>query len=282
MRKNKAVEVGSLPSLWFLAFFVCPAILILFLSFLKRSTYGGIEYQFQFENYRRLFESEVYFSIFARSLFLALVTTVLCLTLAIPVAWAVAGLSQKAKALVLLLLGIPFFMNLVIRIYSVRLLTAFDGPLNHWLEKFGIAIDPFLLSQNSALVLLGMISTYLPYMLFPILVAFEKFDWTIADASHDMGASPSLTLRQVILPGIKPGLSAGILMVFVPCFGEFVIPDLLGGAKNMLVGNLITEQFLKARDWPFGAAQAVVLLVILSGFCFAIHRWGNAGVAKQS
>jgi spermidine/putrescine transport system permease protein len=256
--------------IWFSVFLFFPLLIVVFLSFLKRGTYGGIDWTFQFANYARVF-SPVYLEIFFSSLKLAALTTILSLLFAYPIAWAIVTAKNKTRSILIALLSIPFLTNLIIRIYAVKLFVGIDGPLQSWLQTMGINIDPFAFSQNPVLVIYMMVMTYLPFMIFPIYSAMEKLDFTIVEAAQDLGASQFRILFRVLIPATGTAALNGLTLVFIPCLGEFVIPDLLGGAKSMLVGNLITEQFLKARDWPFGAALSTVLILILFLIPIAIN-----------
>lgn len=247
---------------WFLFFLIIPLFIVLFVSFLSRSPYGSIEYVFQLDNYLRVFQL-VYLKIFASSLKLAFLTSLICLVIAFPLAWVMATARPQNRPILIMSLAIPFLTNLIIRIYAIKLFVGMDGPVQGILNSLGLNIDPYSFTQNEALVLYGMVTTYLPFMVFPLYAAFEKFNFSLVEAAMDLGASQLRIIFTVLIPNMKTAIVNGFVLVFIPCLGEFVIPDLLGGAKNMLVGNLITEQFLKARDWPFGAALSMILILIL-------------------
>lgn len=252
---------------WFLFFVVAPLFLVVCLSFLQRGVYGGIEWQFSFQNYARVF-NPVYLQIFLQSLRLSIVTALVCLVLAYPMAWAIA--TSRRRTFWIFALAVPFMTNLIIRVYAIRVFVGIDGPLQTLLQWIGFNFDPFIFSQNTVLVMYGMVTTYLPFMVFPLYAALEKFDFALVEAAQDLGASQTKTLFSVILPNTKLAAISGFALVFIPCLGEFVIPDLLGGAKSMLAGNLITEQFLKSRDWPFGAALSIMLILVLFVVPYAI------------
>lgn len=247
---------------WFLLFLIAPLLIVFFVSFLSRSEYGSIEYVFQIDNYLRVFQF-VYLKIFASSLKLAFLTSFICLLIGFPIAWVIATSKSENRPMLIMSLAIPFLTNLIIRIYATKLFVGIDGPIQGLLTTLGISFDPFTFTQNEFLVLYGMVTTYLPFMIFPLYAAFEKFNFSLVEAAQDLGASQGTILFKVLIPNMKVAVVNGFILVFIPCLGEFVIPDLLGGAKNMLVGNLITEQFLKARDWPFGAALSMILIFIL-------------------
>lgn len=276
MKRGGLGWLGVPALLWFLIFLAGPLVQVLVLSFEKRGLYGGVEAAFEFSNYARSFQS-VYFLILLKSVFLALLTGFLCALIVVPLAWGLTGLSDRHKKLALTLLAIPFFMNLIARVYALKSFLHTDGPLAHFLEALGWAGDATQLAQNFPLVLYGLIVTYLPFLLLPVWVQLEKMDPSQMEAALDLGETRTGAFLRVILPQLRPALASGLLLVVVPVLGEYVLPDLLGGAKTMLAGNLISEQFLKARDWPFGAALAIELIVIL-GFCsWLLTRWGKKG-----
>ncbi|MBX3018606.1 MAG: ABC transporter permease [Bdellovibrionaceae bacterium] len=261
-------KTGWLPLAWFGVFMVAPMGILVAMSFATRGLYGRVEWTLTHENYLRLFDG-LYLLIFAKSLGLAAATTLLCLVLSIPLAWAIATRPASQRLTWLILLALPFMVNLISRIYAIRGVLGYDGPLaflGTWIAAVG---------AEWGLVLYGMVSSYLMFMFFPVYVAFEKFDYLQIEAAQDLGASSWTQLRRVIWPQLRKPVAAGSVMVFVPALGEFVIPDLLGGARSMMAGGLVTEQFLKSRDWPFGAALAVVLVAIMIFFVGAFRRWGE-------
>ncbi len=264
---------------WFGFFLLGPIVNVLWLSFNRRGAYGGIETAFQFGNYARSFQP-VYASILLKSLSMGILTGGICVLLAIPLAWALTGLSGARKSQALILLAVPFFMNLIARVYSFKSFLHAEGPFAKILHFLGWSGDSIQLSQNFPLVVYGLVVTYLPFLLLPVWVQLEKTDPTQMEAALDLGETPWGGFRKVILPQLRPSLGSGLLLVIVPVMGEYVIPDLLGGAKTMLAGNLISEQFLKARDWPFGAALAIELIVILAMVSSLLLVWGRRGTSK--
>jgi spermidine/putrescine transport system permease protein len=266
---------ARLPLAWYFLFFAGPLLLIATTSLLTRGTYGGLVWDLSLSSFGRVFD-HLYLMIFLRSVVLATVTAVLCALIGFPIVWAATAAPPNKRSLLLFLLSLPFFTNLVIRIYALKLFTAHDGPLSYMLTVLNVTFDPFSLSQNLPLVIFGMVTTYLPFMILPLFTAFERFDDSLIDAAHDLGANHWQTACKVLIPVLKAPIISGFLMVFIPALGEFVIPDLLGGAKTMLIGNLITEQFLKARDWPFGAALTMILILII-GFSVIAARRGRNG-----
>lgn len=274
MKKKLPSVFGIIPVFWYLFFLGIPLLLVLLTSFFTRGHYGNLIYSFSIDAYARLFQWQ-YIVIFWQSLKLATLTSVLCLIFGYPLAWAIVTCNERWKNCFLILIALPFFLNLVIRIFSLRILFSYDGLVAQILQNLAIPYDPYALSQNWGLVLYGMVTTYLPFMIFPLYVALEKFDYAQVEACVDLGGNAWNAFYQVLWPNTKSAVASGLLMVFVPSFGEYVIPDLLGGAKSMLIGNLVTEQFLKARNWPFGAALAVLLMLILSTAAYVIYVWGN-------
>ena len=268
----KSRQILAVPAfLWFGLFVLVPLLIVVIISFSSRGTYGGIEWNWTLENYHNAF-SWTYLGILFSSLVLAVFTTASCAVLGILMSWAMSTAPAKNRHFYVSAVVLPFLTNLVIRIYALRVFVGYRGPLQATLNFLHIPFDPFVLSQNKFLVLYGMVTTYLPFMVLPLYGAFEKFDFSLVEAAQDLGAGPWKILFSVILPNLKKALLSGVLLVFIPSLGEYVIPDLLGGAKNMLYGNLITEQFLKARHWPLGSALSVLMLCLLLGLTFLYYR----------
>lgn len=259
---------------WFILFLFIPLLLVVTTAFLERGTYGGIRWVFTFENIARVFDP-IYLRILWLSVRLAGLTALLCFFIALPMAMAMAAASARLRNILVFAIAVPFLTNLIIRIYAIKVLVGFDGPIMALLSALGIESNPFAFSQNAVLVFYGMVSTYLPFMVFPLYAALEKFDFSLVEAAQDLGASNRQILFHVVLPNIFPAIRGGLTLVFIPALGEFVIPDLLGGARTMLIGNLITEQFLKARDWPFGAALSLALLLLLAFALLILQGMGK-------
>lgn len=268
--------LANVPALlWLSLFFVVPLLLMAGVSLLTRGDYGTIERPWTFENYRRLagfgllgFDA-LYPAILARSVALGFATAALTLLGALPLAFFIARLPQRWKTPALTLVVIPFWTNLLIRTYAWQILLAPES----WLSRAAVAVG-FIdadtgIYPGTLAVYVGMVCDYLPFMALPLYASVEKLDWTLAEAAMDLGAHRWNVFRHAILPQIKPGLLAGFALVFLPATGQFVIPDLLGGAKTVLIGNVIQQQFGSAGDWPFGAAIAVVsLLLVMLGVWF--------------
>ena len=281
MSRRGSAWMGVPALFWFLIFLLGPLVQVFILSFWRRGAYGGVEQIWEFDNYLRSWGS-IYSLILLRSFLLALLTGLLCILLALPLAWGITSFSSKQKKMILTFLAVPFFMNLIARVYALKSFLHTEGPLAHILEFLGWTGDALQLSQNFPLVLYGLVVTYLPFLLLPVWVQLEKIDPTQMEAALDLGETPFRSFYKVILPQLRPALASGLLLVIVPVLGEYVIPDLLGGAKTMLAGNVISEQFLKARDWPFGAALAIELIGILGLSSFVILSWGKGGMKSES
>ena len=218
-----------------------------------------------------------YLVIFLRSVSLAAVTTVLSLALGLPVALWMASLSRTGRDVMLLLITIPFWTNLLVRNYAWLIILREDG----WVSKFVNTVSPWPLQllYNDAAVAIGLTYSFLPFTILPLYTVFEKFDWRLLEAAHDLGATRKRALRRVVLPIATPGIIAGALLVFIPCLGAFVTPALLGGGKTLMLGNIIQMQFGASRNWPFGATLAVVLLAIMLVTMTAMALWRNRRTA---
>lgn len=253
----------SWPSLtWFIFFIFIPLLLVIALSFASKGTYGDIVWMFSFKNYEKLLNWD-YLAILVRTLTLSVLISILSVVFALLSAWYIVTQALSQKKWFLFLIVVPFFSNLIMKVYSIKNLVSTDGLLANLALFIDPKFDVFILSSNIYLVIYGMFLTYLPFAFFPIYSAFEKFDFQLVDAAQDLGASASKSFFTVILPNIRVAIISGFLLVFIPSLGEFVIPDILGGAKTMYLGNLITDQFLKNRDWPLGAAQSIALIFFL-------------------
>lgn len=237
---------------WFLGFLVVPLGFILVYSFAQKGVYGGVIFQYSLENYIRA-SDWLYLRIFGNSLKLAFFTAVSCLVLGYPLAYAMATAPARIRPVLMAVVVLPFWTNFVIRVYAIKVLLSEHGPLS-WLLGGGDFLN------GPLAVWIGMVTNYLPFMVLPLYVVLEKFDFALLEAARDLGASSFQVVTRILLPLTRRGITTGFILVFTPALGEFVIPDLLGGARVMMIGNLISEQFLKTRDWPFGSALALILI----------------------
>jgi len=266
----RSLVLSAPGTLWIVAFLIVPLLFLLGISFFSTGEYGEIQRPLTTEHYLRFFGrgsfgwDPLYPLIFGRSVFVAAVATLLCLVLALPVAFLIAALPARWKSLGLTLVTIPLWTNLLIRTYAWQMLLAPGGAIERVWEFLGGS--PAALYPGAAAVYTGITCDYLPFLVLPLYASVEKIDWTLAEAARDLGASGWNTFRHAIWPQIAPGALAGTLLVFVPATGQFVVPDLLGGARTVLLGNVIQQQFGPSQNWPFGsAASTVAMLLILAG-----------------
>jgi spermidine/putrescine transport system permease protein len=246
--------------LWLLLFFLAPLIFIVFYSFLKRGIYGEIIYSFTLSNYARMAEP-IYVKIVLDTLAVSVITTVATLLIAYPLAYYISMLPKRQQRIWLLLVMVPFWINFLIRSFAWIIILRSKGIVNSLLLEWGWIEKPLALLYNDGAVWLGMVYALLPFMVLPLYVSFEKLDRRKLEAAYDLGATPWKAFLYVTLPLTKHGMMNGSMLVFVSSLGMFVVPDILGGAKSVLLGNLIQNQFLSARDWPFGSAVSIVLMV---------------------
>lgn len=238
-----------------------PIIYIVFISFLQRGVNGGIDFVFSFSNYKRIM-SPLYFKVFSNSLSIAFITMMFTLILGYPFAYFVSKIPKKFRTLAIILIIIPFWTNSLIRTYAWMNLMSTEGVINNILIKLDIIKDPLKMLYTYGAVLLGMIYTLFPFMVLPIYNSIEKLKSCYIDAAKDLGAGKFKTFFTIMLPLTMPGVLAGCILVFIPSLGLFYISDLMGGSKVMLIGNLIRNQFLVSRDWPFGAAISIFMIVV--------------------
>lgn len=250
--------------------FAIPLAIIGAYSLLTRGGYGGVEQPWTFENYQRLLDP-LYGAILLRSCWLAGLATLFCLVLGFPLALFISR-SGRRKNLYLQLVILPFWTSFLIRTYAWIFLLRDTGLFNSALLALGIIQEPLPLLYNDGAVLLGLVYGYLPFVVLPLYATLERMDKSLVEAAADLGARPWRTLFRVILPLCAPGIRAGTVLVFVPCLGAYLTPDLMGGGKTIMVGNLVQNQFTTARDWPFGAAISFTLMAIVMVLLFAAAK----------
>ncbi|GFZ32012.1 spermidine/putrescine ABC transporter permease [Clostridium zeae] len=249
-------------ALWMLGFFLIPLALIVIVSFCIRGEVGDVVYSFTADNYTRLINT-LYITIFFKSLLIAIGTTVICLIFGYPFAFIIARANKAIKPILLLLIILPFWTNSLVRTYAMIILLRTEGIINTLLLNIGIIKVPLHLMYNNTAVMIGMLYMMFPFMVLPLYSSIEKLDMRILEAADDLGAGPVDKFLKITLPLTKGGILSGSLLVFVPTLGLFFVTDLMGGSKVVLMSNLIKNQFLTARDWPFGAAISVVLIIIM-------------------
>lgn len=245
-------------TLWLLIFQVVPLALVVVTSFASRGRYGGIVYEFGLHNYAR-FLDPLYLEILLDSLVVAGITTAICLLVGYPFAYFVANREAPLRHLLLLLVVIPFWTNMLTRTYAWMIILRANGLLNQLLLGWGLIHEPIEILYTRGASVLGLVYVLLPFMVLPLYASIEKLDRRMVQAAYDLGAHPLQAFRKIVLPLTMPGVIAGSIFVFIPSLALFFITDVLGGARVMLMGNLIHRQFTQARDWPFGAAASVIL-----------------------
>ena len=251
-------------------FFAVPLAIVAAYSFLTRGDYGGIEQPWTAESFTRLADP-LYLGILWRSVWIALVSTVMCAVLGFPLALFIAR-AGRWKNLSLQLVMLPFWTSFLVRTYAWLFILRDTGLVNTVLEKLHIISAPLPLLYNDGAVLVGLVYNFLPFFVLPVYATLDRFDPALLEAAADLGARPGATLWRVILPLAAPGIAAGCVLVFIPCLGAYLTPDLLGGGKSVMLGNLVQNQFTTARDWPFGAAISLVLVLLCAALLMAMMR----------
>lgn len=264
---------------------LAPVTIMLVYSFLTKEFRGGVAWEFSLAAYDQFFldrglfgddppEIEwTYILIFWRSAWQAGAATLLSLAVGLPTAYFIATRPRRERAAWVFLITIPYWVNLLIRTVSMKFLLRDQGPLNDFLLGMGAVSEPLSIVNTNLAVQLGLFYSYLPFMVLPIYAAVERYDFSLSEAAADLYATRWVTLRRIVLPAVRPGIVAGCILVFVPSLGSFLAPDLLGGAKNFMIGSLIEEQFKgNAGNWPFGAAASMILLTAVLLILLALAR----------
>ena len=279
----------SAPALLLLAFAASgPLLIVLVYSFLTPGDYGNVVWKFSLDGWRgilftrdifdgTLHLADAHLTIFWRSVKLSLLTTAITFAVGFPTAWFIATRPQKSRALWLFLITIPFWTNLLIRTVAINEVIRNEGIINTLLIWSGLIDEPIRIIYTDTAVLIGMAYVYLPLMVLPLFAAIDRFDMKLLEAGYDLYASRWKVLRRVILPIVKPGIVAGSILVFVPSLGAYVTPRVLGGGKNMMIGNFIELQFGAGRNWPLGAALSMTLLIIVTIALLFYVRAANRG-----
>ncbi len=279
----------SAPALFLLAIAaVGPLLIVLVYSFLTPGKYGNVEWAFSPDGWvsllftRDIFDNtlhlaDAHLTILWRSVRLSLQTTVITFLVGFPTAWFIATRSPRGRVLWLFLITIPFWTNLLIRTFAINEIIRNEGLLNRILLGLGLTTEPVVIIYTDFAVFVGMTYVYLPLMVLPLFAAIDRFDMRLLEAGYDLYASRWQVLRRVILPIVKPGIVAGSILVFIPSLGAYVTPRILGGGKNMMIGNFIELQFGQGRNWPLGAALSVMLLIIVTVALLVYVRISNRG-----
>ena len=269
--KNRLRFWFLLPAwVWLIFLFFAPLAIVCAYSLLTRGVYGGVELPWTLESYQRMMDP-LYAIILVRSIVLAAAATAICLVLALPLALFISR-STRRKNLYLHLVMLPFWTSFLVRTYAWMFLLRDTGLVNTTLIGLGLLREPLPLLYNDGAVLLGLVYGFLPFMVLPLYATLERMDPALLEAAADLGARPWAAFFRVIVPLAKPGIWAGAALVFIPCLGAYLTPDLLGGGKSVMIGTLVQNQFTTARDWPFGSALSLVLM-LLTVLALAIFYW---------
>ncbi|PPI86829.1 spermidine/putrescine ABC transporter permease PotB [Candidatus Pantoea edessiphila] len=263
---------------WLITFVFLPNLMIFIVSFLTRDNEHLINTTFTFDNYIRLIDP-LYIKVLLHSLNIAIIATVFCLLLGYPFAWCLTKLPIHIKPIMLFLLIVPFWTNSLVRIYCLKIFLSTRGWFNNFLMWLGIINKPFHIMYKPEAVIFGLIYILLPFMILPIYSNLEKLDKSCLEAAYDLGANKIQTFFYIILPLTMPGIIAGCLLVLIPAMGMFYVSDLMGGAKNLLIGNIIKNQFLTIRDWPFGASISIVVTFLM--WIMLLIYWRTMSLLKN-
>lgn len=279
---RRAQQNGSLlalpTALWLMIFFVLPLVIVLIVSFMSRGRGGVAITPFTIEHYQRTFG--IFSIILWRSIGLAAATTVVCLIVGYPLAFFISTRRRRiVQQITLFLVILPFWTNFLIRTYAWRILLGEEGVINGFLISLGLISEPLSMLNTQFAVLVGLVYGFLPFMVLPIYASVERFNFRYVDAAHDLGANDVMTFLRVVLPLTMPGVLAGCALVFIPSVGAFVTPDLLGGTKGLMIGNLINNQFGGSGNMPLGSALSIVMMavVMLSLLVYVFSNRRNRG-----
>lgn len=261
-------------SVWMILFVTLPILFIIYVSFMNRGTFGGIDYTFSTTSYQTLLDF-TYYKVIAKSFKVATFTTVLCLLLGYPFAYYIARKPPETASRLIMLLMIPFWTNSLMRLNSWMLLFQTKGPVNNLLLSLGLIDAPLMMIYTDWLVMLGLVTGMLPFAVLPMYSSIEKLQKSMLEASADLGAKPSRTFLKITLPLTFPGIFSAIILTFIPALGIYTVTDMLGGGKVLYIGNIIKNQFGTIRNWPLGAALSVLLLLITALLIFIYTRFAS-------
>jgi len=258
-KSNNGLLYSSPMAIWFSLFFLAPIIIIILYSFMKKGLYGGVEQEFSMDAYRYLGDP-VLLNITLRTILTSVVATVITILIALPCGYCIAR--SKRQTLLLLLIIIPFWTNFLIRVFAWMNILGNNGFLNDILLRSGLIKDyiPFLYNQKT--VILVLVYMYLPYAILPLFSSIDKFDFSLLEAARDLGANKIVSIVKILLPNIRGGIYTSVLFTFIPIFGAYAVPLLVGGKDSYMLGNIIADQLSKSRNWPRAAAISMVLTVV--------------------
>ena len=283
----------AVPYGWLLLFFLLPFLIVFKISFAEAQIaippyselWSYAEQQLQLllniGNYQYLIEDDLYASSYIQSIRIAFISTVLCLIIGFPIAWAIVHSSPSTRNVLLMLIILPSWTSFLIRVYAWIGILKNNGLLNNVLMMSGVIDEPLQILHTDTAVYIGIIYTYLPFMVLPLYTALMRVDYSLLEAASDLGAKPMTTLFSVLVPLTKAGIIAGSMLVFIPAVGEFVIPELLGGPDTVLIGKVLWQEFFNNRDWPVASAVAIVMLLILMLPILWFHRYQKRELEAQ-
>ncbi|AOM09991.1 MULTISPECIES: spermidine/putrescine ABC transporter permease PotB [Bacillus cereus group] len=269
MKKGKLLALPTVA--WLLIFFLIPLVFVLGFAFMQRGAYGTVEMQFTLENIFRVFDP-LYLGTLWETVKIAVITTVICLLIGYPFAYTITIVDRKYRSILLLLATIPFWINFLVRSYAWIVILRSQGLVNTLLLKLGIISEPLNLLYNTPSVILGMVYSLLPFMILPVYAAIEQLDKRKLEAAYDLGATPIKAFWNITVPMTMSGIATGSILVFVSSIGMFVVSDVMGGSKVALIGNVIQNQFLGARDWPFGSALSIIVVLFSVLLIYLYYR----------
>jgi len=255
-RKNYGLLYSSSMAVWFSLFFLAPIVIIFVYSFLKKGLFGGVEWEFSLDAYRSL-TNPIFLTITVRTLLLAIIATVITIFIALPCGYYMAR--SKHQTILLLLIIIPFWTNFLIRVFAWMVILGNNGFINQFLLSLNIVQDHLPLLYNQTAVTLVLIYMYLPYAILPLFSTIDKFDFSLLEAARDLGANKFVSFVKVLIPNIRGGIFTAILFTFIPIFGAYAVPLLVGGMDSYMLGNVVADQLLKSRNWPRAAAISMAL-----------------------
>lgn len=259
---------------WLIFFVLIPNLLVLITSFLTRDSSNLVEFTFSLDSYKRLIEP-LYAQVLWNSLYMSGVATIICLLIGYPFAFMIAKMKPVFRPIMLFLVILPFWTNSLIRIYGMKIFLGVKGVLNNTLLWLGIIDTPIRILNTEIAVIIGLVYILLPFMILPLYSSIEKLDYRLLEAAKDLGANAFQRFIKIILPLTMPGIIAGCLLVLLPAMGMFYVADLLGGAKVLLVGNVIKSEFLISRNWPFGSSISIALTILMALLLFVYYRAGK-------
>jgi len=264
------------PTLWMLIFLLVPILIIGIFSFSAKQGLVDISASWVLDNYIRAYDP-VYLSVFFKSIGIAALTTLICFLIGFPVAIGIASAPKSWKPVLLMIVVLPFWVNLLIRTYALIAVFRTRGFFNFSLEwvanLFGIPFEPLTLLYNDAAVILGLVYIHLPFMILPLYAGFEGFNKSLLEAASDLGAQQFKIITAIVLPIMAPSIISGCILVFIPALGSFLTPELLGGPSSQMIANVIERQFLAANDWPFGSALSMMLIYLTFGALALRYFW---------